>query len=140
MYNEIIRVSIYLAIFATLIGYFLLHRLFINPIEHINRQLNSNNTRRNKYQKLLECTDKGEIGLLVNNLNMRTSNLLLSQERAAEEIKKRLTNEKLLEQQSKMAAMGGMMDAVAHQWKQPLNALSMYSEIIKSDFEDGDVE
>jgi len=48
--------------------------------------------------------------------------------------------EKLLIGQSKMAAMGEMMDAVAHQWKQPLNALSMYSEIIKSDFEDGSVD
>jgi len=46
----------------------------------------------------------------------------------------------MLKQQSKMAAMGEMMDAVAHQWKQPLNALSMYSEIIKSDFDDGTVD
>ncbi len=140
IYNEIIRVSIYLALFAAFIGYFLLYRLFVKPIEHINEQLNSHNIKINKYQKLLECEDMGEIGLLVNNLNMRTGNLLESQKREAEEIKKRLTNEKLLEQQSKMAAMGGMMDAVAHQWKQPLNALSMYSEIIKSDFEDGDVD
>jgi len=140
IYNEIIKSSIYLTIFATLIGYFLLKRLFIDPIENINKQLNNHNTQKNRYQNLLESNDKGEIGLLVNNLNIRTKNLRESQEREAKEIKKRLINEKLLEQQSKMAAMGGMMDAVAHQWKQPLNALSMYSEIIKNDFEDGDVD
>ena len=47
---------------------------------------------------------------------------------------------KMLEQQSKMAAMGEMLDAVAHQWKQPLNALSMYSELLHSDFDDGSVD
>jgi signal transduction histidine kinase len=140
MYNEIIKASIYLALFATLIGYFLLRRLFIDPIESINEQLSSHRIRKDTHYKLLECKDKGEIGLLVSNLNMRTKDLMLSENREAEEIKKRLINEKLLEQQSKMAAMGGMMDAVAHQWKQPLNALSMYSQIIKSDFEDGDVD
>lgn len=46
----------------------------------------------------------------------------------------------MLQQQSKMASMGEMMDAVAHQWKQPLNALSMYSDLMKSDFEEGNVD
>jgi len=44
-----------------------------------------------------------------------------------------------LEQQAKMAAMGEMMDAVAHQWKQPLNALSLMSDMLKDDFQRGDV-
>ncbi len=51
-----------------------------------------------------------------------------------------LRNEKILQQQAKMAAMGEMMDAVAHQWKQPLNALSMYTQLLQSDFEDGVVD
>ena len=46
----------------------------------------------------------------------------------------------MLLQQSKMAAMGEMMDAAAHQWKQPLNALSMYNELLRSDFEEGIVD
>ena len=55
-------------------------------------------------------------------------------------IEQKKKHERLLEQQSKMAAMGEMMDAVAHQWKQPLNALSMYSDLLKSDFDDGVVD
>jgi len=51
-------------------------------------------------------------------------------------LSKKKQNEKMLAQQAKMAAMGEMMDAVAHQWKQPLNALSMYSELLKSDHKD----
>jgi len=48
--------------------------------------------------------------------------------------------DRIIEQQTKMAAMGEMMDAVAHQWKQPLNALSMYTDLLESDFGDGDVD
>ncbi|MDA7817141.1 HAMP domain-containing histidine kinase [Sulfurimonas sp.] len=48
-------------------------------------------------------------------------------------------NHKRYEQQAKMAAMGEMMDAVAHQWKQPLNALSMMSDMLVDDFRTGDV-
>ena len=48
--------------------------------------------------------------------------------------------DRIIEQQTKMAAMGEMMDAVAHQWKQPLNALSMYTDLLQSDFNDGEVD
>jgi signal transduction histidine kinase len=46
----------------------------------------------------------------------------------------------MLRQQSKMAAMGEMMDAVAHQWKQPLNALSMMNDMLRDDFKNGLVD
>ena len=49
-------------------------------------------------------------------------------------------NQKRYEQQAKMAAMGEMMDAVAHQWKQPLNALTMMGDLLLSDYEDGLVD
>ncbi|WP_373001876.1 ATP-binding protein [Sulfurimonas sp.] len=47
---------------------------------------------------------------------------------------------KMLEQQSKMASMGEMLDAVAHQWKQPLNAISMHLDLMKEDFDEGIVD
>ena len=62
------------------------------------------------------------------------------EERVEEETQKRLSQEKMLQQQSKMAAMGEMMDAVAHQWKQPLNALSMIFELLESDYDEGVVD
>lgn len=57
-----------------------------------------------------------------------------------EEIQIREKNHKMYEQQAKMAAMGEMMDAAAHQWKQPLNALSLMSDMLQGDFRDGDVD
>ncbi len=47
------------------------------------------------------------------------------------EIKKRLDQETVLIQQSKMAAMGEMIAAIAHQWRQPLNALGVTIQNIK---------
>ena len=42
-----------------------------------------------------------------------------------EEIVKNKHKEDLLAKQSKMAALGEMMDAIAHQWKQPLGVIGM---------------
>ncbi|MBN2825392.1 MAG: HAMP domain-containing histidine kinase [Campylobacterales bacterium] len=60
--------------------------------------------------------------------------------RIQEGLKEKIEQDHALEQQAKMAAMGEMMDAVAHQWKQPLNALTMYETLLKSDFKDGIVD
>lgn len=48
--------------------------------------------------------------------------------------------DKIIEQQSRLAAMGEMIDAVAHQWKQPLNSISMMIDMLKNDFKDGFVD
>lgn len=61
------------------------------------------------------------------------------EQRIKTEVEKSKANQKRFEQQAKMAAMGEMMDAVAHQWKQPLNALSMLGDLIVSDFETNDL-
>lgn len=45
--------------------------------------------------------------------------------------------EQLLIQQSKMAAMGEMIGVIGHQWKQPLNTISLILDGIKCDNEEG---
>ena len=140
IYKLIIAVTILMTLLAVMFGFILLRKVFINPLEQIGEQLEENISKSGNKYKLLHSKDNGEIGVLVKSLNTRTLLLEASREREASEIHKRQTNEKLLVQQSKMAAMGEMMDAVAHQWKQPLNALSMYSDIIKSDFDEGEVD
>jgi C4-dicarboxylate-specific signal transduction histidine kinase len=96
--------------------------------------------RQTKQNRLiLQQSDKryAQIRHLNDELEVLKSNL---EERVEQEIHARMEKEKLLKQQAKMAAMGEMMDAVAHQWKQPLNALSMLTDLLQSDFRTGAVD
>ncbi|KWT84140.1 PAS domain-containing sensor histidine kinase [Candidatus Magnetominusculus xianensis] len=48
--------------------------------------------------------------------------------------------DQLLLQQSKMAAMGEMISAIAHQWRQPLNSLGLIVQDIKDAYEYGELD
>ncbi|MEA1892075.1 MAG: cache domain-containing protein, partial [Campylobacterota bacterium] len=46
----------------------------------------------------------------------------------------------MLQQQSKMAAMGEMIGAIAHQWRQPLNELGLSIQNLKYDYKAGEID
>ncbi len=60
--------------------------------------------------------------------------------RVIDEISKRQKQEQLLIQQSKLAAMGEMIGNIAHQWRQPLNALSLVLQNIDFTYKVGDLD
>ncbi|MDX1296139.1 MAG: HAMP domain-containing sensor histidine kinase, partial [Sulfurimonadaceae bacterium] len=95
--------------------------------------------QKKQHEFILQQSDKqhAQLRKLNQELSALKENL---EERVVQESNARIEKEKMLEQQAKMAAMGEMMDAVAHQWKQPLNALMMLSDLLKSDFQDGLVD
>jgi len=77
-------------------------------------------------------------------LNIRVSNHIkiykLQNELAYQvekEIEKRKRNEHILIQQAKMAEMGEMIGNIAHQWRQPLNALGLVIQKIKIYHDEG---
>jgi len=77
---------------------------------------------------------------VVNKINLKKENLEYKKNleiQVQNEIEKRLYQEKILIQQSKLAAMGEMIDAIAHQWKQPLNIMSLQTDMLQYDYEDG---
>ena len=57
------------------------------------------------------------------------------EERVSEEVTAHREKEKMLIQQSKMAAMGDMISMIAHQWRQPLNQMSYVLMNIDSAYE-----
>jgi len=70
---------------------------------------------------------------------LENSNLNL-EHKVAEETAKRLENERLLMQQSKLAAMGDMIGAIAHQWRQPLTAVAMYIQDIEDAYDSNSLD
>jgi len=102
----------------------------------VTKSLQCDNSLHDNVLELIELYRKGQEDqrkLLKQNqffLKQWDKNNILLKEKDAKK-------DRMLEQQSKMAAMGEMMDAVAHQWKQPLNALVMMSDLLRSDYEEG---
>ena len=58
-------------------------------------------------------------------------------ERINEEVAQNQKKDQLLLHQSKLAAMGEMIGAIAHQWRQPLNTLAIQMQFIEDDFDEG---
>jgi len=56
-------------------------------------------------------------------------------QKVKEEVLKRSNQEQLLIQQSRFAAMGEMIGNIAHQWRQPLNALGLLLQNIENAYE-----
>ena len=75
-----------------------------------------------------------ELQILNRELNEYRQRL---EEKVEEEIQKRKVSEMILAQKSKLASMGEMVDAIAHQWKQPLNSINLLVQMLAHDYEDG---
>ena len=67
----------------------------------------------------------------LNTLNENLEHLV--KEKTDENIKQL----EILQQQNKLASMGEMIGAIAHQWRQPLNEISIAIQNLKYDYEDG---
>jgi PAS domain S-box-containing protein len=88
----------------------------------IQEKIEAQNQIIEQNKKLEESEHK--ISLINKNLNQRVH-------KQVTELRKK---EQLLIQQSKLATMGEMIGHIAHQWRQPLNALSIQKDIIIDDY------
>ena len=59
------------------------------------------------------------------------------EKKVKEKVEQLRQKDKVLHHQSKLAAMGEMVDAIAHQWKQPINLIKMKTELVGYDYNDG---
>ncbi len=125
-----------------------------NPFANTNSVIKRRENPRGKYAQLNTEDLLDAVKLSANSLHRGDLDILLEiflfrynekqtaldqlnqnlEERIALQLKLAQDAQKRYEQQAKMAAMGEMMDAVAHQWKQPLNAISMMSDMLVDDF------
>jgi two-component system CheB/CheR fusion protein len=91
-------------------------------------------TKETFYIKTIEdITEKRE---QENKLQELNKNLEQEVEKKLNEVREK---EQLLIQQSKLASMGEMIGSIAHQWRQPLNSLSIQKEYILDCYFEGDL-
>ncbi|MGM0623923.1 MAG: hypothetical protein ACQESH_07915, partial [Campylobacterota bacterium] len=105
-----------------------------NQIEAIRELQNEHSKCQKQLKRIIQHSDKQDERLRVTNkeLNEYKNHLEL---KVKQEIEKRKEKEKMLFQQSKLAAMGEMINAIAHQWKQPINILKMQIDMLGYDYE-----
>jgi len=82
---------------------------------------------------LAVALDRKNIEEQLKNLNTNLNNMV------TEETQKRQQQEQILIQQSKMASMGEMIGLIAHQWKQPLNAVGLIVQDLKEAYSFGEL-
>ena len=103
---------------------YFMQRKFINKLTKVKEEIEVlNNTLEKKVElrtKELKLSNKK---LKLKTLELENLNNTLDV-RIKEEINTRKKQEQLLIQQSKLAEMGEMISMIAHQWRQPLSALS----------------
>ena len=78
--------------------------------------------KNQRLHKIIKLSDKQQRAILELNEELNSYKTQL-EEKVQEEIKKRKAQESLLFEQSRLAMIAEMIDAIAHQWKQPLNLI-----------------
>jgi signal transduction histidine kinase/AmiR/NasT family two-component response regulator len=94
---------------------------FVHIFHDITEQINAETELKNK-QKELE------------KLNVELAKTVV------EETDKRIKNEQVLFEQSRFLAMGQMISAIEHQWRQPLSALGINIEDLEDAYATGDLD
>lgn len=125
-----------------LVGVLLTHlmvRVLANPVTQMHHAAHA--IGLGEFDVKLEVVSSDELGHLAEGINLAAEGLKerrelvevkeVLEQRVAEELEKNRKKDQLMVQQSKLAAVGEMIGLIAHQWRQPLSAISSMAASIR---------
>jgi PAS domain S-box-containing protein len=108
--------------------------------EHTNVERDAAGGVKNFEGIVIDVTERKlaeeQLQLQKQQLEELNSNL---EQRVGEEVRKNREKDIMLIQQNRQAALGEMLDHIAHQWKQPLNSISLIVQNLEETASDGEL-
>ena len=145
--NELTIITFAMVILIIIIA-LLMSGYLSKKIDHI--LIGTKKFANNELDYRIKVTSKDEIGQLENSFNEMATKIekLIIEEKKFNsnleqkvilETSKQKEQEQLLIQQTRLAAMGKMIGNIAHQWRQPLNALGLVLQNLKFSYDIGEL-
>lgn len=155
---NLLTVGIIVVLGFSMVVSWLMIKIFKIPFEQIQEiQIFSTTLSEAKGNQLNHTWEVKEIVCLVNSLNELSTKLYENEQikdqynhqllafneklslRVAEEVEKNRTKEIMLMNQARLAALGEMIGNIAHQWRQPLNVISIILINMQMEYELGEI-
>lgn len=90
--------------------------------------------------KKIQLDLEDSLKILDQQREQLTSFNAILEKRVSEEVEKQQNQERLMIHQSRQAAMGEMLESIAHQWRQPLNIIGLATANLETQFSVGAID
>lgn len=149
LYNKVIKIILFISILSLIVflSFYLFIKRELNALSYISNTLELYSNK----QKVLPLVSKGHtpeintITTVANEMMSKISNYVQELKsfntkleiQVQEKVQEIHIQEQMLIHQSRQAAMGEMLESIAHQWRQPLNIIGLSSANLETEYDLG---
>ena len=146
LYNKITKLMLFLFLFALILflGFYIFIKNELNALRDIALSLQSYSQNKkltpikikhtsDEIQTISSVANEMMINLSEHVTKLKSFNYQLEQQ-VAEKVKELSEQERVMIHQSRQAAMGEMLESIAHQWRQPLNIIGISCANLETEY------